>query len=128
MDIWDVDIHRIQPCQNNKSFIVDRTVESLGIAYQMHWPNRQWETARNVKQSVLHDRLAAAGACFGESMGWERPNWYATPGQKPEYEYDFGRQNWFENNREEHLVVRNAVGVFEPVSYTHLTLPTICSV
>ena len=120
MDIWDVDIRRIQPCQNNKSFIVDRTVESLGIAYQMHWPNRQWETARNVKQSVLHDRLAAAGACFGESMGWERPNWYATPGQKPEYEYDFGRQNWFENNRGEHLVVRNAVGVFEQSSFAKL--------
>ena len=37
--------------------------------------------ARGVKSSVLHDRVAAAGACFGESAGWERPNWYARPGQ-----------------------------------------------
>jgi len=120
MDIWDVDIRRIQPCHNNKSYVVDRTVESLGIAYQMHWPNRQWETARNVKQSVLHDRLAAAGACFGESAGWERPNWYAVPGQKAAYEYDFGRQNWFENNQTEHRAVREAVGVFEQSSFAKL--------
>ena len=49
MDIWDVDIRRLPQCYNNKSFIVDRTSESLGIAYQMHWPNRQWETGRNQK-------------------------------------------------------------------------------
>ena len=120
MDIWDVDVRRIQPCHNNKSYVVDRTVESLGIAYQMHWPNRQWETARNVKKSILHDRLAAAGACFGESAGWERPNWYANPGQTAEYEYDFGRQNWFANNRAEHEAVRNAVGVFEQSSFSKL--------
>ena len=117
MDIWDVDVRRVQPCHNNKSFVVDRTVESLGITYQMHWPHRQWETARNVKKSILHDRVAAAGACFGESAGWERPNWYARPGQKAEYEYDFGRQNWFDNNAEEHRAVREAVGVFEQSSF-----------
>ena len=120
MDIWDVDVRRIQPCHNNKSFVVDRICESLGIAYQMHWPNRQWKTARNVKQSILHDRLAAAGACFGESAGWERPNWYAQPGQTADYEYDFGRQNWFDNNRTEHLAVREAVGVFEQSSFAKL--------
>ena len=120
MDIWDVDIRRIQPCHNNKPFVVDRVVESLGIAYQMHWPNRQWETGRNIKLSILHDRLAAAGACFGESAGWERPNWYAKPGQKPAYEYDFGRQNWFENNAEEHRAVREAVGIFEQTSFAKI--------
>lgn len=122
MDIWDVDIRRIQPFHNNKSFVVDRIYESLGIAYQMHWPNRQWDSARNVKQSILHDRLAAAGACFGESAGWERPNWYALTEQKAEYEYDFGRQNWFDNNRAEHMAVREAVGVFEQSSFTKLLI------
>lgn len=120
MDIWDVDVRRIQPCHNNKSYVVDRTVESLGIAYQMHWPNRQWETARNVKQSVLHERLAAVGAVFGESAGWERPNWYAEGDQEAAYVYDFGRQNWFGNNRREHLAVREAVGVFDQSSFSKL--------
>ena len=120
MDMWDVDIRRMHHSHNNKNYIVDRTVESLGIAYQMHWPNRQWETARNVKQSIFHDRVKAAGACFGESAGWERPNWYANPGQTPEYEYDFHRQNWFNNNAQEHHAVRNEVGVFEQSSFSKI--------
>ena len=120
MDIWDVDVRRVQPCHNNKNFVTDRITESLGIAYQMHWPNRQWETGRNIKRSVLHDRVAAAGACFGESAGWERPNWYAVGGQEPVYEYDFGRQNWFDNNAGEHRAVREAVGLFEQTSFAKL--------
>ena len=31
-------------------------------------------SARNVRRSVLHDRLAAAGAHFGVSAGWEYPD------------------------------------------------------
>lgn len=120
MDVWDVDIRRLQPVQNNAAYVVDRGVESLGIAYQMHWPNRQWETARGMRQSVLHERIAAAGACFGESAGWERANWYAEPGQEARYEYSFGRQNWFANNAAEHRAVREQVGVFEQSSFTKL--------
>ena len=120
MDIWDVDVRRMPASHNNKNFVVARTVESLGIGYQMHWPHRQWETARNVKQSVLHDRVKAAGACFGESAGWERPNWYARAGQAPVYEYNFGRQNWFDNNAAEHRAVRTAVGLFEQSSFGKL--------
>ena len=70
MDIWDVNLRRMQPFQNNGAYLRDRTGESLGIAYQMHWPNRQWQTARDARRSPLHDRLAAAGACFGQSAGW----------------------------------------------------------
>ena len=120
IDIWDVDIRRMHHFHNNKNYVVDRTVESLGIAYQMHWPNRQWETARNVKQSILHDRLKEAGACFGESAGWERPNWYAEAGQEPRYDYDFHRQNWFNNNATEHHSVRNEVGLFEQSSFSKI--------
>lgn len=118
MDMWSVDLRRAHAWQDNDRYLQDRMVESLGIGYQEHWPYRQWTTARGVKKSVLHDRLAAAGACFGESAGWERPNWYARPGQKAEYEYAWGRQNWFENNAEEHSAVREQVGVFEQTSFS----------
>jgi 4-methylaminobutanoate oxidase (formaldehyde-forming) len=120
MDVWSVDIRRLHAWQNNSRYLVDRTVESLGIGYQDHWPFRQWQTARNVKKSVLHDRLAAAGACFGESAGWERPNWYANEGQRPQYEYSWGRQNWFHNNAEEHRAVRERVGLFEQSSFAKM--------
>jgi heterotetrameric sarcosine oxidase gamma subunit len=117
MDVWSVNIRRTHAWQNNPRYLADRIVESLGIGYQDHWPFRQWETARGVKKGILHERLAAAGACFGESAGWERPNWYAHPGQAPRYQYGWGRQNWFENNAEEHRAVRGQVGLFEQSSF-----------
>jgi 4-methylaminobutanoate oxidase (formaldehyde-forming) len=117
MDLWDVDIRRAMPFQRNRSYLRDRTVETLGLLYAMHWPFRQPETARGVRRSILHDRLAAHGACFGEVAGWERPNWYAPPGAKPEYEYSYGRQNWFDYSAAEHNAVRNAVGLFDQSSF-----------
>ncbi len=120
MDVWSVNVRRMHAWQSNTRYLADRTVETLGIGYQDHFPFRQWSTARGVKKGVLHDRLAAAGACFGESAGWERPNWYARPGQKPEYEYRWGRQNWFANNAEEHRAVRERVGLFEQSSFAKL--------
>jgi heterotetrameric sarcosine oxidase gamma subunit len=120
MDVWSVNIRRTHSWQNNPRYLADRVVETLGIGYQDHWPFRQWGTARGVKRSILHDRVAAAGACFGESAGWERPNWYARPGQEPRYEYGWGRQNWFENSAQEHRAVRESVGLFEQSSFAKI--------
>ncbi len=117
MDLWDVDIRRCLPFQRNKKYLRDRTVESLGLLYAMHWPYRQAETARGVRKSALHDRLQAAGACFGEVAGFERPNWYAPPGTPARYEYSYGRQNWFEHSAAEHRAVREAVGLFDQSSF-----------
>ncbi len=117
MDIWDVDIRRVMPFQSNRQYLYDRTIESLGLLYQMHWPYRQPETARNVRKSPLHDRLSTVGACFGVQAGWERANWYATDGMKAEYEYSFGRQNWFDQSAAEHMAVREAVGLFDQSSF-----------
>ena len=58
-DLWDVDIRRCAPFQRNRRYLRERTVESLGLLYAMHWPYRQAETARGVRRSALHDRLAA---------------------------------------------------------------------
>lgn len=110
---WSVSLRRVLPWHDNDRFLADRIVESLGIGYQDQWPFRQWTSARGVKKSVFHDRLQAAGACFGESAGWERADWFAAPGQAPEYQHSWGRQNWFANNAAEHRAVRERVGIFE---------------
>jgi 4-methylaminobutanoate oxidase (formaldehyde-forming) len=117
MDLWDVDIRRVMPFQSNARYLHDRTVETLGLLYAMHWPFRQYETSRGVRKSPLHDRLAARGACFGEAAGWERPNWYAPDGVEPRYDYSYGRQNWFEHSAAEHRAVRERVGLFDQSSF-----------
>ncbi len=116
-DLWNVDIRRMVPFQGNARYLHDRTTEGLGLLYAMHWPFRQFETSRGIRRTALHERLAAAGACFGELSGWERANWYAKPGETPEYAYSFKRQNWFAPSGEEHRAVREAVGLFDMSSF-----------
>ena len=117
MDLWDVDARRMMPFQVNREYLHDRTVEALGLLYAMHWPFRQPETARGVRTSVLHQRLTDLGACFGETAGWERANWFAPKGVEPVYEYSYGRQNWFDHSAREHRSVRENVGVFDMSSF-----------
>ena len=120
MDLGEVDIRRFMPFQVNRRYLHDRTTEVLGLLYDMHWPFRQVETARGIRRSPLHGRVAAAGAVFGEVAGWERANWYAADGVEPRYEYSFGRQNWFESAAGEHRAVREAVGLFDQSSFGKL--------
>jgi glycine cleavage system T protein len=117
MDLWDVDVRRCMPFQRNKRYLHDRTIESLGLLYAMHWPFRQYESARGVRRSPLHDRLRAAGACFGEVAGFERPNWFAPSGTTPTDAYSYGRQNWFEYSAAEHHAVRAGVALFDQSSF-----------
>ena len=116
-DLWDVDILRMQPFQNNRSYLKNRVSESLGLLYADHFPFRQPVTARGVRRSPVHEQLTSKGAVFGESTGWERANWFADPGQYPAYEYSWKRQNWFENNAREHMAVREKVGLFDMTSF-----------
>lgn len=117
MDLADVDIRRVQKFQVNRRYLTERARESLGLLYAMHWPHRQYETARNVRMSALHERLGARGACFGETAGWERANWFAPPGVKPEYAYSYGRQNWFAAAAAEHRATREAVTLTDMSSF-----------
>lgn len=116
-DLWEVDIRRAQPFQKNRRYLKERVTETLGLLYADHFPYRQVATARGVRRSPLHAHLAARGAVFGEVAGWERANWFADPGQEREYRYSWGRQNWFENQRAEHLAVRTGVGLFDMTSF-----------
>ncbi len=116
-DLWPVDIRRALPHQTELGFLEDRISESLGLLYAMHWPFYEYQSARDVKLSALHDRLDSAGAVFGEMSGWERPNWYATEGMERRYEYSYGKQNWWEASGEECLAVRHDVGLFDQTSF-----------
>ncbi len=117
MDLWDVDIKRMMPFQKNSNYLRERTKETLGLLYAMHWPFFSPTSARHIRLSPVHHRLADKGACFGELSGWERANWYAPGDAKPTYVYSYGRQNWFEYSAQEHHAVRQAVGLFDLSSF-----------
>lgn len=135
IDLWSVDIRRFNAWANNREYLRARVVEVLGLHYQPAWPNREPETARDVRLSPIHQQLKQAGACFGVKNGWERPNWFArsdppnglsVPAGLPPLassartEYAFERQNWFANHAVEHLACRQSVAVFDQSAFGKL--------
>ncbi len=60
--------------------------------------------------------------CFGEKLGWERPNWFAAAGETPEDVYTFGRPNWFDAVGREHRACREAVALFDQTSFAKFLL------
>ena len=78
VDMSGLTVDRTQPFETSRRFRADRTVEQLGALFgDAAWPNWHPTSARNVRRSVIHDRLAAAGAHFAVSSGWEYPEWFA---------------------------------------------------
>jgi 4-methylaminobutanoate oxidase (formaldehyde-forming) len=109
-DITGINIDRLHPYQSNPEYRRTRTVESLGMVYQCHYPTRSMMTARNAKRSPLHERLAERGAYFKDVSGWEGADWYAPPGIEAKVErLSWGRQNWFPYWRAEHEAARSGV-------------------
>ena len=116
-DLGDVDIARMQPFQSNAKYLYERSKETLGLLYKDHFPFKQKETARGVRRSPFHNHMTERGAVMGELAGWERPNWFAREAQEPAYEYSWSRQNFFDNVREEHMAVRQNVGMYDMSSF-----------
>lgn len=119
-DLGDVDISRMHPFQGNKTYLFERSKETLGLLYADHFPYRQKATARGVRRSPFHHELMAQGAVMGELAGWERANWFAREGQEREYQYSWKRQNWFDNSAAEHRAVRENVGMYDMSSFGKL--------
>lgn len=96
VELMDVDVRRMQSFQGNRAYLEERTTETLGLLFDMHWPYRQFATARDIRRSPFHDRLKALGASMTEAAGWERPGFFGAPGTTPEIGYSYGRQSWFD--------------------------------
>ncbi len=110
VDVTGFHIDRLHTYQSNPEYRRTRTVESLGMVYQCHYPTRSMMTARGAKQSALHDRLAARGAYFRDVSGWEGADWYAPDGGTPDPgPLSWGRPRWFDAWAAEHRAAREGV-------------------
>ncbi len=106
-DVTAINIDRLHPYQSNAEYRRTRTVESLGMVYQCHYPYRSMQTARGVRLSPLHEQLSARGASFRDVSGWEGADWYAPPGTEPYVErLSWRREPWFALWQAEHEAAR----------------------
>ena len=84
IDVTAMNIDRLHRYQANPEYRATRTVESLGMVYETHYPGRPMRTARGAKVSPIHQRLVAQRAYFRDVSGWEGADWYAPEGAVPE--------------------------------------------
>lgn len=118
-DVWPVDIRRFGNRHWDTDWVRTRTLEAYAKHYTIAWPHEEYSTGRGGRRSPLYDRLKNKGACFGEKLGWERPNWFADVkrGEKPKDIYSFGRQNWFHSVGREHKCARENAVLFDQTSF-----------
>ena len=118
VDATSVAIDRTAAHEVSRRFRAERTVEQLGVLFgDAVWPGWKPSTGRNVRRSVLHERLVAAGGHFSASAGWEFAEWFAAPGEgpgeAPAATLDYRRPASHAIVGREHAAVREAVGVLD---------------
>lgn len=123
-DLWPVDIRRFGRPHFDTDWVRTRTLEAYGKHYTLAFPFEEYESGRPCRKSPLYDRLKAQGACFGEKLGWERPNWFADlfASEQPKDVYSYGRQNWFDAVGREHRAAREAAALFDQTSFAKFVL------
>lgn len=118
MDLLDVDVSRMQPFQKNRQYLYDRTTETLGALMDMHWPLKQWETARNLRRSPLHEKLLSRGAMMTEVAAYERPGFFAKENEPKKWTHSYGHQSWFGSVTREVANTHERVTVTDQSCYT----------
>ncbi len=96
-------------------YSVSKAVDEYHHMYQVHFPGEFREPGRPVKTTPIYGKLAARGAVFAETFGWEQAKWFAAAGV--EERYSFRRTNWFAPVAEECRAVRERVGVLDLSSF-----------
>jgi glycine cleavage system aminomethyltransferase T/glycine/D-amino acid oxidase-like deaminating enzyme len=117
-DLVAVDVRRFGDYASNPRWLRDRVVEILGLHYAVPWPNRELESARPLRCSPLHARLAARNAVFGSKAGWERANVFAPAGEEPVLDYTWGKPRWLAWSAAEQRATRAGVAVFDQTSFS----------
>ena len=118
-DLWPVDIRRFGPMHRSTDYVRTRTMEAYAKHYTIAWPSEEMKSARPARRSPLYAHLKAAGACFGEKLGWERPNWFADlpRGEDPVDRYSYQRPGWFDAVGREHKAAREGAVLIDQTSF-----------
>ncbi len=112
---------RLQYYTNSKEFLKDRTTETLGLLYALHYPYRQFETGRGVRRSPFHHHMLAQGAVMSEAGGWERPGFFKGQDKQgkmvDDYRYSWFLQNWHDRAMVEAETTRDRVALYDQCSF-----------
>ncbi len=120
VDLSSVDVRRFARVRDTLTAVRDRAAENLSMHYAIGYAGHELQSARNLRLSPLHERLAALGAEFGDRGGWERPSWFQPKGGGVSTALRFGKPHWFDCVAREHRAAREAVAIFDQTSFSKI--------
>jgi len=110
MDLHEADPKRFPDCFNAIDALAVRAPEVLGKHYEITYPGRQWQTAREIKTTPLHQMWRQHGARFGQFYGWERPL-YFNASEEPILTFD--QPSWFDQVGGEVAQAHTGAAIFD---------------
>ncbi len=123
-DMWSCDPRRFTGFED-PDYSVKKGMEVYGNEYAMHFPHHAWPEGRDKKLSAVHAQTKAHGAVYAPFNGWERPVWYARPGDdtSEDAQRSWDRIGpWFGAVREEAQAVRDAAGILDLPGFSRFVL------
>jgi len=78
IDVHETDIARFHDHQRTREHVAARAREGFNKMYGIVHPAEQWESQRPIRLSPAYAQERELGAVFFETVGWERPFWYAS--------------------------------------------------
>ncbi|MCJ7702386.1 MAG: FAD-dependent oxidoreductase [Anaerolineales bacterium] len=122
-DVWRLDVRRFGSNYASQDYVVKRTIETYSKYYDIHYPQGERISGRNLRLSPTYYRLRDLRASFGEKSGWERPNWFSCYEEKANHGHEpkgWAKRNWSRAIGYEHLQTRNNAGLFDESSFNKL--------
>ncbi|KAG1699646.1 Pyruvate dehydrogenase phosphatase regulatory subunit, mitochondrial [Nymphon striatum] len=124
-EILPFDVRRFTKAHNNEMYLRERAKEIVGRYFAIHYPlQSEFRSARKLRCSPLYTEQAAAGAVFGERMGFERALYFNTNIEGNEFHNNpelppgtFMAPEWIDFVREEYFHCRESVSVIDMSSY-----------
>ena len=113
-DLGEADAKRFAPVFNNIDHLMARAPEILGTHYDIAYPGKQLNTARDLRLLPLDAEYRHAGAHMGQFYGWERPLYFGKP-DEPTLRFD--KADWFENVRQEVMAAHQGAAVFDASAF-----------
>jgi len=116
MDIWAMDVARYGDYAT-LAYTNAKVQENYRRRFRITFPNEELPAGRPLLTTPIYDRLVAANAVWGATMGLEHALWFQEAGLEPKENVTFHRSNAWDCVDEEVRAVRTDVGMTEISNY-----------
>lgn len=125
VDLRELDVNRFWDHCNSPEYVHLRGAQQYREVYDIIHPMQQMEHPRPLRTSPFYFRQKELGAVFFESVGWERPQWFAANDKLPSEEFwpqrrDWTAKYWSPIIGKEHKTCREKLALFDLTAFTKL--------